>query len=444
MGNFLVFISRFLFGNSILHNISFALIYVMLFDYLWENFEAVYFAYMGVIYVSDFAHRLIGYFFAIYPIIFYRGLRNASSWVSVILYYFGYVPVILGLCLDIPINSGIDIYSYYVVLSISMSLFFLADRRKIVLSSFKSGKKIDEVWIWRIIVLFILLLFVTYAGNIRLVNFKEIYQLREENAAVTSSFMGYVYSWCANFFFPFVFCYGLIKKSKFFIVAGSILFVFLFSIMGQKSDVFAPVILFILYRVILWQDKYKTNVMGPISLGLLVISIYLLNNLDSDSSYEIAGLLFSRTLGVGAYHVPMYLDFFKNHPYTYFSHINIINAITNSYPYSQSIGEMVAGDGSNSNAIFWLMDGVASCGVWGVGIISFIVFYFLMLLNGICNNNNKYFVYTIILMPMVALVNVSFFTTVLSKGILFIFLTIGFVKISLARDDHYERHIKLV
>ena len=90
------------------------------------------------------------------------------------------------------------------------------------------------------------------------------------------------------------------------------------------------------------------------------------------------------------------------------------------------------------------MDGVASCGVWGVGIISFIVFYFLMLLNGICNNNNKYFVYTIILMPMVALVNVSFFTTVLSKGILFIFLTIGFVKISLVRDDHYERHIKLV
>lgn len=37
---------------------------------------------------------------------------------------------------------------------------------------------------------------------------------------------------------------------------------------------------------------------------------------------------------------------------------------------------MVAGDGSNSNAIFWLMDGVASCGIYGVVIISVIVYVF--------------------------------------------------------------------
>ena len=37
------------------------------------------------------------------------------------------------------------------------------------------------------------------------------------------------------------------------------------------------------------------------------------------------------------------------------------------------------------------------------------------------------------LIPMVAMVNVSFFTTVLSKGILFLFLTVWFVDISIER-----------
>lgn len=431
---YLRFLYGVLFGKSILHNFIYALLYIVLFDYIWKHYETVYYAYLGAIYVDDFNHRIEGYFYALYPILFFKGLRNASSWVSIILYYFGYVPMIMGLCLNLPLTSSVDIRVYYVVLSIAMSSFFLADRMKIVLKK-SSRNKLDPKLLWAVIVVFTIILFVSFSGNIRLVNFREIYQLREENSSVNITGIGYIYSWCANFFYPFVFCTGLLRRNKIIIVIGIILFLFLFSIMGQKSDFFAPLILFVLYKMVIWVDKYKTNIMAPISLSILMVSVFLLNRLGSDFWYDIAGLFFSRTLGVSAYHVPMYLDFFEHNPYTYFSHVNIINAITNMYPYSQSIGQMVADNGSNSNAIFWLMDGVASCGVYGVAIISIIVFFFLLFLNGICNERNKYFIYTMMLIPVVGLANVSFFTTVLSKGILFLFLTVWFVNISLNKNE---------
>ncbi len=433
MNNFLRTFYKILFANSILYNIFYALIYIVLFDYIWEHYEAVYFAYSGVIYISDFSHRMEGYFYALYPILFFRGLRNASSWVAIMLYYFGYVPMIMGLCLDIPLNSSIDIQSYYIVLSIAMSSFFLADDKKIVLRR-KSQKKLPPKYLWNLTIIFTIILLVTFSGNMRIVNFTEIYQLRKENSSVDVAGIGYIYSWCANFFYPLVFCTGLLRNNKKLIVIGISLFLLLFSIMGQKSDFFAPLILYVLYRTVIWVDKYRTNIMAPISLGILLLSIFLFSRIESDSVYEIAGLFFSRTLGVSAYHVPMYLNFFEHNPYTYFSHINIINAITNMYPYTQSIGEMVAGDGSNSNAIFWLMDGVAGCGVYGVMLISVVVYFFLLFLNGICNEKNKYFIYTMMLIPMVALVNVSFFTTVLSKGILFLFLTVWFINIPLEKN----------
>lgn len=97
---------------------------------------------------------------------------------------------------------------------------------------------------------------------------------------------------------------------------------------------------------------------------------------------------------------------------------------------------MVAGeDGVVSNAIFWQMDGIASCGVLGCIIISIIVYYFLLLMNGLDNNRTKYLINTLMLSPIAALLNVSFFTTILSKGVFFIFLTIYFVRLPFVRDS---------
>lgn len=424
-----------IFNNSIKYNIFYALLYILIFDYIWEHFESVYFDYEGIIYNNEFIRKLIGFCVALYPIIFYRGLITVSSWISLLIYYFGYVPVIMGFCLDLPSDSPYEIESYYIVLSLAMCAFFYADRRAISFNV-TSKKKIDIKIIWITTAILTLILFITFKNNMRLVSFQDIYQLREENSQSDVTGIGYFYGWCSSFFYPFVFCYGLIMKKRKFICIGTILFIFLYSIMGQKVDLFSPVMLFVLYYIFKWQDKHRANVMGPISLGVLLLAIIIFLFIDTLWGFGAGAVFFSRTLGVSAYHVPMYLDFFHNNPYTYFSHINFVNFFTQSYPYKESIGAMVAGeDGVVSNAIFWQMDGIASCGVLGCVIISFIVYYFLLLMNGLGNNRTKYLINTLMLSPIAALLNVSFFTTILSKGVFFIFLTIYFVRLPFIYDS---------
>lgn len=114
-----------IFGNSIKHNICYALLYILMFDYIWEHFESVYFDYEGIIYNNEFIRKLIGFAVALYPIIFYRGLITVSSWISLLIYYFGYVPVIMGFCLDLPSDSPYEVELYYLVLSLAMCAFFM-------------------------------------------------------------------------------------------------------------------------------------------------------------------------------------------------------------------------------------------------------------------------------------------------------------------------------
>ena len=56
------------------------------------------------------------------------------------------------------------------------------------------------------------------------------------------------------------------------------------------------------------------------------------------------------------------MDFFETtgQPHTYYSHINIVNALTGMYPYKDSIGRAVMDRDSNANGNFWLMDGIAA------------------------------------------------------------------------------------
>lgn len=426
-------------GQSIFHNVVFALIYIFFFDYMWENFESVVFSYEGIIYNGDVERRIIGYIVALIPVLFYRGLRQISSWVALLIYYFGYVPCIMGLCLDLPSSTNHDVNSYYIVLCFAQIFFFLSDKSRKTIN-ISSEKKLSLNILWFVTIILTLILFLVFRNNMRFAGFQEIYTLREENANVDVAGIGYIYSWCSSFFYPFVFCYGLIKKNKKMMLIGGLLFVFLFMVMGQKADLFAPLIIMVLYYAFKWQERTQINLMAFFSVGIFAVSVVLFLNINTDWGLTVGSLLFSRTIGVSAYHMPMYLDFFAKNPYTYYSHANFINAFTDMYPYSESIGKMVSETGSNSNAIFWQMDGIAACGVIGVALISMVVYMFLLYLNGLSNQKSKVFVCTMILIPVIALLNVSFFTTMVTKGVFLLFLAVWFLKIPYEDEtNNYSR-----
>ena len=83
----------------------------------------------------------------------------------------------------------------------------------------------------------------------------------------------------------------------------------------------------------------------------------------------------------------------------------------------------------NANAVFWAMDGITAGGVVGVFVVSLLFLIFLYYINSITTESNLRFVCILFVMPTIALLNVSFFTFLLSEGVLLIILTMFCVKL---------------
>ena len=173
------------------------------------------------------------------------------------------------------------------------------------------------------------------------------------------------------------------------------------------------------------------------TVSISFLSLFLMNNLENEICYMFAAVFLMRTLTIsGCLFAGYYLPFFHDHSYTYFSHINIINFFFNSNPYAgREIGNVVSEGGMNANAIFWAMDGVAGGGVVGVFIVSVLFLGFLYLINALSSSTNRRFVCIIMVMPTIALLNVSFFTFILSEGVLLILLCLYKVKLDILYDS---------
>lgn len=430
-------LNSFIFANGKFTNIFYACLFVVLYDYVWKEYcVPIWTAY----HYKDVAHPMfyefIGYAIAIIPSVYYRGVRNISSWISLILYYFGYVPIILATLYNFEEGSDYEIWCYWIVLCLFMCLYFRADRneRKIILNTRNQTWPITYVYVF--IAVSVLIQLALYHGNIRIADFHEIYELREQNSKIGGGLFDYINAWSGTFTYPFLICYGLCKNNKIHIAIGSALMFFSFCIFGLKVHLFAPLIILALYRFLSWQQTSNFNLMSIFTIGIAILSLLLMYNLDNPTCYTLAAVFLMRTLTIsGCLFAGYYLPFFHTHPYTYFTHINIINFIFDANPYAgTAIGNVVSEGGMNANAIFWAMDGVTGGGVIGVFIVSLCFLIFLHIINALSSGANKKFVCILMVMPTMALLNVSFFTFLLSEGVLLIVLCLFKVKLKLPFD----------
>lgn len=408
----------------------FASIFIATYTYVWKDYcVPVWHAY----YYFDVPHSSfyegIGYLVALIPSVCYRGIKNVSSWICLFLYYFGYIPIVLGLLFNYPEENDVNVVGYWLVLLIAMCSYFLIDRIKYQEKNNIGKVPIKVIWFFG--ALTFIALFIVYHNNMRLVDFTQIYELRAENAGKGGVLMGYLTAWAGTFTFPIIICYGLLLKKKIFFIIGSLLFVFLYMIFGLKTYLLAPLILYGMYKFFLWQEAMDVNLMSIFSLGILLLSVFFLSNLDNPTIYVLAAVFLMRTLTIsGCLFAGYYVPFFNSHPNTYFNHVSFVNMVTGADPYhGQAIGTVVSEGGMNANAIFWAMDGVTSMGVTGVAIVSVLFGIFLIYVNRLINKKNKAFVCTLLIMPTMMLLNVSFFTFLLSEGIILLILTIRYVNI---------------
>lgn len=121
------------------------------------------------------------------------------------------------------------------------------------------------------------------------------------------------------------------------------------------------------------------------------------------SYFDIKNHLCHRMVNTNILHL-----FNNGNPFTHYSHINIVNLLTNSYPYDVPLGIAVSYHTQNANATFLLTDGYAAWGIAGIVIIGFIFYFFLELSNSISYNYQLEDLLVLFLPTVSYLLNVSF------------------------------------
>lgn len=419
--------------KKVFMRIFFTICYVLLYQFIWVDYCCANFDYYGFAIVNyDFYEYIPTLFFAICPILFYNGLLRISSIISIVIYVFCYIPVILSIFY--MQNQNIENYVFFAqfLVFLGMTSFFLSDRliiKKIVSCRYIKKYSFRSL---RIITLSIIgILIFLYGPYMRLVSLSDVYDLREDTAKVTGmGVVGYLVFWASNSFVPVFFIYGVLKRYKLYVVLGFVCYVLLFMMTGQKTNFFMPLILYGFIVLLRYERKglpfYLLLICSLVCISILVFNL-------SDDFMIIKAIVFMRTLCIPGLLFVNYLDFFLTHDLTYYTHVSIIQLFTGAYPYNEPLGYVI-GDiygGGNVNANFWTTDGIAAMLLPGILFINILFFIFLVFLNSITKKINRDFVFVLFIPSIVYILNASFFTFLLSSGGIICILILLFFDIPL-------------
>ena len=403
-------------------------LYSLLFYYGYIHYLNHYFAYAGFDLVKDRIENgtfeVITLLICIVPLFSYRSRHLAiSNFLSVFVYYILYVPIIITFFLGLEETMG-NIIGLEILFMLGMSLLFFASRFHLNVITFPSKLDLFKV-ILVLSILCSLYIAFTYRNNLKLVSFDKVYDQRFANEDLGSGVITrYLSTWLSKFMLPICLAFGLFSKKRVYFIVGTIGCIIIYMATASKSQILLPIITFLLYRLL--KNKSLNHVF--VLLGLS-ISFLLVIGLAQDFNF-FNSILWSRTIGFGGMLTMKYHDFFLTHPITYYSHINLVNGISNMYPYHKDIGQVVGSfywsEKMNANANFWATDGFAALGSVGIIFSSIIMFFILVIFNSISKKYNSLFLLLILLPCIMSFLNTSVFSSLWSGGAIFIFLTLSF------------------
>ena len=401
--------------------IGYCIVYILCYI-LFLNRYAEYAGF--TLYNTNIAFIVLSVLIAAFPIRFHKECKSVSSFISIFIYVLLYVPIIL----TFEMGSGLpqlQIFGIQIIFMFCMILLLCADKfvvKPAITLRFSTNKDVTILIFNTVLVIAILLtLYVmwVYRGNMRLVSFNEVYELRAKNAELGTGLFGYISSWLYTFFVPTCLVYGLMNKKKRFIVFSCVSCVIIYMATGSKGFVFFPVIIggcYWLFKRVAFKHIYSKFV-SVLSFALLIL---LIVPTFSHHVFDIKMRIMWRIIGNGGYITMWYYDYFSANPYTYYSHVNIINRITGGYPYDVPLGFVIGREYwsplMNANANFWATDGIAATGMFGVVLVTLLFFCIFVFLNSITKKINPLFVLLLTIPFIYSILNLSLLTSLLTGG----------------------------
>lgn len=433
-----MFFPHFLSSRKPAGNILWAGGYILFYDYIYRYYMYETFDYMGVEYnPMNLGKYFLFFIVASFPLMAYRGFNSLAAGFSLLTYVLAYIPCIHALYVSNQLAWEI-IFIYSCVFFVCMSSFFLTDKLYFLkkVYSQKTGRRLPFGFIESVTLLVVVLLLGVNIDRLQMVNlFTEsdtLYDLRAEFGDDRARWMKYLIQWLTTAFFPLLLICYLKNRSylKYGMVMAGYLIVFMMDM--QKITFFLPFVLTLVYFL---PGKNRTGFLYYFHSGLIGaligISYLLYVYRDNLFVFALSGIFILRTQCISGLLFTLYIHFFENHPYTYYTHVNIVNWLTEAYPYTDVLGRAVSQGGMNANATFWITDGLAAMGWSGIIVISIIFIFFKSTLNSIECRYDRYDCFIIFLPAVSMMLNASLFTAVLSCGFLVLYLILRYVHIEI-------------
>jgi len=408
-------------------NILVTLAFIIAFILCYTSFLNYYFDYEGFeLYDKSTYFIVLSVMISLFPVCFYRGFKALSSFISLFIYVLLYVPTILTFAM----GSNLPIFHILIVqfvFMLCMCMLFLSDI--VIIKKTFSFKKYNvfKIIFFLTIATSAYVVFI-YRNNLRLVGFADVYIQRASNEDLgKSAITGYLSAWLTNFMAPSCLAYGVIGRKYLYFLVGAVACLVLYMATASKGTILLPFI-YLAFSVLFAKNRInKIYTIFVLSLTLLMTSMLFFTELNI-----VSAVVLSRTVGNGGVLTMWYYNFFLTHPYTYYSHINIINFFTGIYPYKAGLGLTVGNyfwdDTMDANANFWATDGVAAFGLAGVIIISTISCLIFIIINTITRGYNKLFVILSFIPFIGSLLNTSIFSSLVTGGTIFVIIFFFFQK----------------
>lgn len=418
-------------------NILTTIVYIYLFRRVYIDYLYGYFGFYGYR-LTNQSHisTLITDILLFIPVLYYKARYKISDVFSIIIYVMIYVPTLVAL--QYYYEDYSFIVPYQVLYAFAMILFFFASSNHISNERYRKNKHSIKYNSFILLGLIAILgVFIVFRGNIRLVSFSDVYDLRwssGDTIADSIPFFGYLYMWMANTLSPLFVALGLLLNNKKYVILGFFMALLYYMTCGMKGTLVVPIIAYIFYKKLDNPDNMR--LVYPVLVLPLIFAYVLLLLFPYEGALGmLISIILMRTYGIASLLTPMYIDVFQTYPYTFYCHVGVINKIFGLYPFDNpslgtAISEAYGGydTESVSNSNFLVTDGIAAGGLVGLFVISVLFYFFLCYLNKLSNNYRFNFVISAMAGIIMAFSNVSIFTTILSCGLILLLVFLRYVK----------------
>jgi len=269
-----------------------------------------------------------------------------------------------------------------------------------------------------------LAIIVSFWGNMHLVSFADIYDVRDNaQDAGGGAFLNYALMWSYGAVYPFVIAWGLYYKKRLLFLLGSLGQVLIYSCFGTKASLLSIVFIAGMYCLFrLGRGPFSLKLVWAVaSVFFVLCAIFKIEGEEPDFvTLMLMFLVMFRSFGLSGLLTGQYYYFFQHNPHTYFSHLKVANWFVHypyHYPLGTEIGYYYYGAQIDTTAHFWATDGLAALGLVGILLASAVCAFLFWVIDSATVRHDARLVGLVTFYATYSLANLSLFTTFLSGGL---------------------------